>query len=184
MTEHILEIAQRLRELREICDFTQEELAEAAGIPVEKYAKYENGEKDLPISVLLEVCEKCGVEPGILLTGEEPKLHEFCVTRAGRGKGIDRRKDYRYQSLAYNFSSKKIDPFYVTAGPVPSGTPLVLNSHEGQEFDYVLRGTLQMQVNGKEVVLHEGDSIYFNSSYPHGMQAVGTEEAVFLAMVI
>lgn len=72
----------------------------------------------------------------------------------------------------------------MTAGPVPAGTPLVLNTHEGQEFDYVLRGRLRMQVNGKELLLEEGDSIYFNSGYPHGMQAVGAEEAVFLAIVI
>lgn len=184
MGEQLMEIAERLRELREICDFSMEELAEAVGVSKELYAKYESGEKDLPISVLLEVAQRCGVEPGTLLTGEEPKLHEFCVTRAGRGKGIDRRKEYKYQSLAFNFGSKKVDPFHVTAGPVPAGTPLVLNTHEGQEFDYVLRGKLRMQVNGKELLLEEGDSIYFNSGYPHGMQAVGAEEAVFLAIVI
>ena len=184
MGEQLMEIAERLRELREICDFSMEELAEAVGVSKELYAKYESGEKDLPISVLLEVAQRCGVEPGTLLTGEEPKLHEFCITRAGRGKGIDRRKEYKYQSLAFNFGSKKVDPFYVTAGPVPAGTPLVLNTHEGQEFDYVLRGRLRMQVNGKELLLEEGDSIYFNSGYPHGMQAVGAEEAVFLAIVI
>ncbi len=184
MAGQLREIAERLRELREICDFTAEELAEAVGISVEDYEKYESGEKDMPISVLLELAEHCGVEPGILLTGEEPKLHEFSVTRAGKGRGIERNKEYNYLSLAYNFGLKKVDPFYVTAGPVPAGTPLVLNSHDGQEFDYVLEGSLRMQVNGKEIILEKGDSIYFDSSFPHGMQAIGTEKAVFLAVVI
>ncbi len=184
MSDQLMEIAERLRELRQICDFSLEEMAGAVGVPVEEYAKYESGQKDLPISVVLEVAQKCKVEPSILLTGEEPKLHEFCVTRAGRGKGIERNKGYDYQSLAFNFGAKKVDPFYVTAGPVPTGTPLVLNAHVGQEFDYVLKGSLRMQVNGKEITLNEGDSIYFNSEFPHGMQAVGAEEAVFLAVVI
>lgn len=184
MSEQLKEIADRLRELREICDFSVEDMAEAAKISVEEYTKYEAGEKDMPISVLLELAAHCGVEPGILLTGEEPKLHEFCITRAGKGKGIERNKEYNYLSLAYNFGLKKVDPFYVTAGPVAAGTPLVLNSHEGQEFDYVLKGTLRMQVNGKEIILEEGDSIYLDSSYPHGMQAIGSTDAVFLAIVI
>lgn len=63
MGEQLMEIAERLRELREICDFSMEELAEAVGVSKELYAKYESGEKDLPISVLLEVAQRCGVEP-------------------------------------------------------------------------------------------------------------------------
>ena len=66
MGEQLMEIAERLRELREICDFSMEELAEAVGVSKELYAKYESGEKDLPISVLLEVAQRCGVEPGTL----------------------------------------------------------------------------------------------------------------------
>lgn len=184
MGDQMVSIASRLRELREICDYSLEELAEKIKLPVAVYAKYESGESDIPISALLSVAEVCGVEPGTILTGEEPKLHEFCVTRAGKGKGVERRKEYKYQSLAYSFLHKKIDPFYVTAGPVPAGTPLVLNSHDGQEFDYVLEGKLRMMINGKEIVLEKGDSVYFDSSFPHGMQAIGTEQAIFLAFVI
>ena len=84
MSDQLMEIAERLRELRQICDFSLEEMAGAVGVPVEEYAKYESGQKDLPISVVLEVAQKCKVEPSILLTGEEPKLHEFCRPRARR----------------------------------------------------------------------------------------------------
>lgn len=57
----------------------------------------------------------CHVEPSALLTGGEPKLHVYCLTRAGKGVGIDRRKEYRYKSLAYNFGNKVAEPFLVTA---------------------------------------------------------------------
>ena len=97
---------------------------------------------------------------------------------------MERRKEYQYQSLAYNFGGKVAEPFIVTAGPVPAGTPLVVNTHEGQEFDYVIEGTLRFVVNGTELILNPGDSLYFNSGYPHGLQAVGTEPARFLAVVL
>ena len=184
MAGEIMDIAARMKELREICDFTQEEMAAELGVPATKYAAYESGAIDIPISVLLAMANACRVEPSALLTGGEPKLHVYCLTRAGQGVGIDRRKEYQYQSLAYNFGNKVAEPFFVTAGAVPAGTPLVVNCHDGQEFDYVMEGTLRFIVNGTEMVLNPGDSIYFNSGYPHGIQAVGDKPAKFLAIVL
>jgi len=184
MPGEIIDIAARILELREICDFTREEMAEKLNIPMAKYIAYETGEKDIPISVLLNVAEIFGVEPAALLTGKEPKLSVYCLTRAGQGVGVERNNEYRYQSLAYNMGGKIAEPYVVTVGAVPAGTPIVLNSHEGQEFDYVIEGTIRFLVNGTELILNPGDSLYFKSIYPHGMQAVGTESAKFLAVVL
>lgn len=184
MPSEIIDIATRMKELREICEFTQEEMAAKLNVTPGVYAAYESGETDIPISVLLVMANACGVEPSALLAGGEPKLHVYCLTRAGQGVGTDRRKEYRYQSLAYNFGNKIAEPFIVTAGVVPAGTPLVVNCHDGQEFDYVIEGTLRLIINGSELMLNPGDSIYFNSSYPHGMQAVGNIPAKFLAVVL
>ena len=57
-------------------------------------------------------------------------------------------------------------------------------SHPGQEFDLVLQGSLKVQVGDHTEVLHEGDSIYYNSSLPHGMIAVDGKDCVFLAMIL
>ena len=96
MAGEIMDIAARMKELREICDFTQEEMAAELGVPAAKYAAYESGAIDIPISVLLAMANACRVEPSALLTGGEPKLHVYCLTRAGQGVGIDRRKEYQY----------------------------------------------------------------------------------------
>ena len=132
MANEIVGIAARMKELREICEFTQEEMAAQLYVPAAKYAAYESGAIDIPISVLLAMASACRVEPSALLTGSEPKLHVYCLTRDGQGVGVERRKEYQYQSLAYNFGGKVAEPFIVTAGPVPAGTPLVVNTHEGQ----------------------------------------------------
>ena len=184
MAGEMVNIAARMKELREICDYSVEELAELMEISPITYEEYESGKTDIPISVLLNMASVCKVEPAALLTGHEPKLHTYCLTRAGEGVGVERRKEYTSQSLAYNFGNKIAEPFFVTAGVEPLGTPVVVNAHEGQEFDYVLEGTLRLLINGTELLLNAGDSIYFNAHYPHGMQSVGGKPTKFIAVVL
>ena len=62
--------------------------------------------------------------------------------------------------------------------------PIAMSQHEGQEFDYILSGTLKVIVNGKEKILNEGDAIYYDSSKPHGMIAVSKEGCRFLAYLV
>lgn len=66
----------------------------------------------------------------------------------------------------------------------PDDEPLHENSHPGQEFNYVLEGKLLIRVNGKDNILEEGDSIYFNSVYMHGMKALDGKKAKFLAIIL
>jgi quercetin dioxygenase-like cupin family protein len=48
----------------------------------------------------------------------------------------------------------------------------------------VLEGSLLFHHNGKNITLNEGDSIYFDSSLPHGMKALNNKAVKFLAVVI
>jgi quercetin dioxygenase-like cupin family protein len=97
---------------------------------------------------------------------------------------VDRQKDYNYQSLAFNFIDKRMEPFLITVEPIPDFAPVPLNSHPGQEFEYLLEGTLKVVVGGHEVVLAPGDSIFFDSSHPHGVMAVGGAPAKFVAVIL
>lgn len=69
------------------------------------------------------------------------------------------------------FKGRKADPFIVTVGPKPENTPVYFNTHEGQEFNLVIEGRMLLNINGKELILNPGDSLYFDSSKPHGMLA-------------
>ncbi len=59
-----------------------------------------------------------------------------------------------------------------------------LNSHSGQEFNYILEGRLLLSINGKELILNPGDSIYFDSNLPHGMQALDGKPVRFVATIM
>ena len=100
-----------------------------------------------------------------------------------KGQDITRHDQYVYKNLGYNFAHRKIEPLYVTI-PVGANHDMVPNSHDGQEFDYILSGTMRLRVCKNEVVLKPGDSVYYDSRTPHALQAVGEEPVHFLAMVI
>jgi mannose-6-phosphate isomerase-like protein (cupin superfamily) len=184
MNEQIRQIAQRIRGLREIAQLSVKDCAQGLGVDVETYCSYESGQADIPASFLYQVAGRFHVELSSLLTGEEPRLRVYAVTRAGRGVTVDRRKDYGYQSLAFNFIDKKMEPFLITVEPRPDSERIPLNTHPGQEFNYVLEGALKVVVEGHEVLLTPGDSIYFDARHGHGMKAVGEEPARFLAVIL
>lgn len=184
MQEKIIEIASRLSELRELSDIGLEVMAEKLGISVDTYKQYDSGESDIPASMLFEISQLLNVDMGLLLTGEEPRMHIFAVNRKGKGTEVERRADYNYQNLASNFVHKKAEPFIVSVDPRSDANSPSMNSHPGQEFDYVISGKLKVWIHDNEIILEEGDSIYFDSSFVHAMEAVGDESAKFLAMVL
>ena len=184
MDEEIRQLAARIKEIRAIEGLSPEQLAAELEIAPERYLNYENGVEDIPVGVLYRIARRFKLELGALLTGEEPRLRRYAITRKGRGISVERRKASKYQSLAYNYIDKKAEPFVVTVEPKPDTHPVELNSHPGQEFNYVLSGTLQVFIDGWEVVLDPGDSIYFDSGIEHGMKALNGEPAQFLAVII
>jgi len=184
MLEKIREIAARIRDLREITGLTTAAMAADLGLPVSEYEAYEQGSVDVPASRLWEIANRLHVDMTDLLTGEAPRMHVFAVTRNGQGPAVNRRRQYRYQSLAANFIHKKAEPFLVTVEPCAAGTAVEKNSHPGQEFDYVIEGTLAVLIHEASIVLNEGDSIFFDASYPHGMHAVGATPCRFLAVIL
>lgn len=184
MQDKIREIAGRVRELRELSDVSVKEMAEYLKVSEEMYQKYENGTEDIPASLLFEIAHRLNVDMATLLTGEEPRMNIFTLTRDGKGVSVERRKQYAYQNLAEKFIHKKAEFFVVTVEPKPSGTKTEKNSHAGQEFNYVLDGTLKVYIHDNEIVLNKGDSIYFNSNYEHAMEAMDGKPAKFLAVVL
>jgi len=182
MKEKSKEIGSRVRELRELSEITEEEMADYLKIDVETYRRYETGEDDIPASILFEIAHKLGVDMGLLLTGEETRMHIFTVTRKGKGVEVERRKQYRYENLAEKFIHKKAEPFIVTVEPGKEKPKT--NSHPGQEFNYVLEGRIKFYIHDNEIILNEGDSIFFDSSYEHAMEALDGKEARFLAIIM
>jgi mannose-6-phosphate isomerase-like protein (cupin superfamily) len=184
MTEQVAQIAKRLRELRENNDLSPEWAAKALGVTLDELASYESGEVDIPVSFLYMAAKKYGVELSTLLTGESPKEHMYAVVRKGEGVGVERSRVYQYSSLCASFAHKKMEPLLVTVDPKSGDGRKHYNTHEGQEFHYVLQGILRVTIQNDEVELHPGDSLIFNSEYPHCLEAIGVGPAKILVVIV
>lgn len=183
MNEQIKQMAMRLRGLREDLEMSVEEVAGKCGVTAAELERYESGEHDIPMNFLCNAAEVLGVEPLELFAGDTPTMSSYWLVRKGKGPVIERSKAYKYQALAMGFKHAKASPFIVTVEPKME-EEMHLNSHDGQEFNLVLKGTLLLNIGGKELVLNPGDSIYFDSSQPHGMKALNGEPARFFAIIV
>ncbi|MCH5301652.1 MAG: cupin domain-containing protein [Prevotella sp.] len=184
MDEQLKQIGERLRGLREVLDIPASEMAETIGIDTEKYEKIEQGEQDITISNLMKIGHKYGVSVEELMFAETPHMKSYFVVRKGQGMSVERTKAYKYQSLVSGFVDHKADVFIVTVEPKPGARTVYKNSHKGQEFNMVLEGKMELFLGGKTITLEEGDSIYFDSTKPHGMLAVGDKAVKILAFTV
>lgn len=177
-------VGARIADLREIYDISQEKMAEKLNIKLDKYKLYESGKKDIPANILKRISDELNIELGVLLTGEDSTMHIFYVNRKDKNYSILRKNQYKYETLGEKFRDKKCEIFLMTVYPLKKGEKLSISKHEGQEFNYVLEGSFILHIHNHEIVLNEGDSVYFNSEYAHGMEAIGDRTARFLAVVL
>jgi len=184
MQEKVRDIATRVRELRELSDVSLSEMASQLDVSESYLASYEAGNEDISASKLYEIAKILGVDLSLLLTGEDPRMNIFTVTRSGQGVIVDRRREYKYQALAANFVNKKAEPFLVTVPVSAPDAPVAQNVHPGQEWDYMLEGTLKVVIHGNEVILNPGDCIFYDSNNAHGMVAIGDKPAKFIAIIM
>ena len=186
VTSKLAEVAKRIRELRDIYGFSAEEMAEKTELTLEEYAAFEEGKEDLPFTFIHKCALAFGVEITDLLEGQSAKLTSYNVTRRGKGQTTANEEGILIQNLAPKFKNKLANPYWVKYeySSELQSKPIEVTTHSGQEFDLVIKGSLKVRVGEHVEVLGEGDSIFYNSSTPHGMIAVNGEDCLFLAMVM
>ena len=179
--EELREIGQRMQFLREACDVTVEEMAADLDVDVERYKRWEATGAGVPISAVYHMARKFGVEFTEILTGTAAKLDTYQVVRSGEGKEVDRYPGYHYDDLAWRMRDKIMQPLEGVLDP--SDEPAKLVSHGGQEFNLVLEGTVIVTFDDEDLVLHAGDSIYFNPQHLHGQRCGGDVPARFVTVI-
>lgn len=182
----LLEIAERIRDMREIMGYSEAEMAEKTEVSLALFKAYESGEVDLPFTFIHKCALAFGIDITDLLEGRSSTLTSYTVTRKGMGQQTAKEAGIDIMNMAPKFKNKLAEPYWVRYeySDELQHQPIHLTKHSGQEFDLVLSGALMVQVGSNKEVLHEGDSIYYNSSTPHGMIAVEGKDCVFCAVVM
>ncbi len=187
--KHLLKelgIGSKIREIRQEKNITIQELSEKTGLSKGLISQVENEQVSPPISTLLKIASalKTDIAHFFQEKDDNPKVtvvrkNERIVSGRRGVKGID--LGYSYESLAHKKINKHMDPFLVTF-EVKDRDSIVMFSHEGEEFVYVINGQLEFVTdNGDDIILNEGDSLYFEADIHHGYRAI---EKPSLAMVI
>ncbi len=182
----VTEIAARIREMRGIFGYSTAEMAERTQLSEMQYIDYESGAADFPFTFIHNCALIFNVELTELLEGRTANLTNYSVTRKGGGQVTAREQGIEISNLAPEFRQKIAQPYSVRYeySEEQQSRPIKLSTHSGQEFDYILKGKLKVQVGKHTEILCEGDSIYYDSSTPHGMIAVGGEDCIFCAVIL
>ena len=179
-------IAERLKWARDILHISVEEMAKATDVSPDVYRTLESGDNDYSFAFLFKCSKKLGMDISELVSGSNPTLSFYNLTRKGEGMLIKRRSEFEYRHIAPYLKNRIAEPFVVTAkyDPFLECTPIALTTHKGQEMDYVINGVLKVQLDGHIEYLREGDSICYDSSHRHGMVAAEGKDCTFLSIVL
>ena len=186
MEYKLKQVADRIRELRQITGLSVADMAARTGMSESEYEKCESGNKNLSVAFLYHCALSFGVDMGDILEGKSPKLQSYALTRRGEGQRIEEAHHMVGYSLASGFRNRIALPLYMEMNyhEGAENEKIELVTHHGQECDIVLTGKMKIQIGEHTEILGPGDSIYYDSGTPHGMIAVGGEDCTFYAIVL
>jgi len=183
-----MNIGERVKTLREERNISLADLSERTGLKEKDIVKIEEGALIPGLAPLVKISRVMGVRPGTFL--DDCENIGPVVTRSGdtieatrfssREKGDE--ADMTFRALAHNKAGRHMEPFMID---VESGSSkhVKLSSHEGEEFIYVMNGSVEIRYGKDKIVLDRGDSIYYDSAVPHHVHTAGEEKAKILALV-
>ena len=184
--KNLMELAHRIREMREITGFSVSEMAQKTEVSVEQYMTYEEGKTDIPFTFIHKCALTFNVGMSDLLEGQSARLSTCTVMRKGHLQDPITEDGIQIMNMAPMFRNKIAEPYWVKYeySEELQNKPIHTTQHSGQEFDFIMSGRLKVQVGENVEYLSEGDSIFYNSSLPHGMIATDGQDCVFLAFVM
>lgn len=183
-----LKIGKKVRELRQKNRYTLQDLAGRTGLSKPFLSQIENDHVIPPIATLLKLARALNVGMTYFFQDEEGS-DKISITRQEERIKVERRPhhqkgevNYIYVALETKKTNKSMDPFLVEF-PVQTAEEMVFMSHEGEEFLYLLAGSVEFRTLDRVEILHAGDSIYFESDLSHSFRCVSDTPAKALAVI-
>lgn len=126
-----------------------------------------------------------GVELDNAFSKEDPRPTAAVVRRKDRLR-LPNRTDggeptYFFESLDFPVTDRKMDAYFATFKP--GAQPTERPTHPGAEVIYVVSGALDVTIEDEDKTLHQGDSIYFDSSNPHSYRQSGKQTCCAVVVV-
>jgi len=167
------DIGTRLRTMRQKHNLSQRALAKRSGISNATISLIESGKLNPSVAVLKKILDGVPMDLSTFFADENPKP-EPAVFRADELVAIASGK-ISFRQVGRDLSGKNVQILHERYSPGASTGQATLR-HVGQEGGVVIRGHLELTLEGEKFILGPGDAYYFESSRPHRFRNVGTEE--------
>jgi transcriptional regulator with XRE-family HTH domain len=169
----------RLLQARQAAALSLAQVAAATGVSASFISAVEKGKSDISISrlMLLVRCYRISVTE-LLEEGRENPLH---VVKARNRRELALESERISVFLLASDGEHAMMPVlneYAVSGHMDEAV-----AHEGEEFVFVLEGTVELQIEGEPpVILDEGDSAYYRADVPHAFRNIADVPARFLGV--
>lgn len=160
----------QLKTAREKKGYTLKQLSEISGLSIGFISQVERGQTDPSLSSLKNLATSLGLKLGDLFD-QDAAAH--ILVRNGEGHTLRIDAAVQCELLASSLT-KTMEPMIKTV--MPGGESGLVTPHAGEEFIYVLEGTLQVQLDENFYILDKGDSVYFQANQTHAWKNIGTGE--------
>lgn len=181
-----LNVGERVKGAREKRGLSLLDISRRTGIEVSLLSEIEEGQSAPPLGTIIKLAKALEMKMGYFISGEE--LRPFTIVRRGDRKVVsrydskrDKHYGYGYESLAPYKRDRHMEPFLVTLQP--AATEEERSAHDGQEFIFVLTGSMEVRLGEEIHVLEPGDAIYYDSTVPHLVKCHGQETTRILAVL-
>jgi transcriptional regulator with XRE-family HTH domain len=181
-------VGERIKSLRESKSMSIEELAQKAELSVEQVKRIED-DIDLPsLSPLIKISHALDVRLGTFFDDQSTsgpvicRKDKYSDTISFSNNATRSRKNMEYHSLSRSKNDRHMEPFIIDVSPTEKDD-YVLSTHEGEEFIYILDGTMELVYGKNTYLLNEGDSVYYDSIIPHHIHGYQGQQARILAVI-
>ncbi|MBW2130425.1 MAG: DUF1178 family protein [Deltaproteobacteria bacterium] len=181
--ERYISVGERVKKVREKKGLSLQDIVQRTGIDLALLERIEQGEVSPPLGIVTKLAKSLEMKIGYFISGEEKK--PFTIVRKADRKVVSRytsekgnRYGYEYHSLAPHKRDRHMEPFLMVLAP--SDIEDERSTHEGQEFIFVLEGSMEVRLGEERYLLEQGDAIYYDSNVPHLVKSVS---ALMLSVV-
>jgi transcriptional regulator with XRE-family HTH domain len=181
-----VDVGERVKRVREKRGLSLLDISRRTGIDVSLLSEIEEGQSAPPLGTVIKLAKALEMKMGYFISGDE--LRPFTIVHRGDRKVVsrydskrDKHYGYGYESLAPYKKDRHMEPFLVTLQPAT--TEEERSAHDGQEFIFVLTGSMEVRLAEEIHVLEPGDAIYYDSTVPHLVKCHGQETTRILAVL-
>lgn len=164
--QQISHVGRSIRAAREQAGLTLDELAATSGLSRSYLSRVERGHRQASLAALLDIANALATTVSALVSTGARKPPRTVTNNGVTIETLSEGTDNGLQAFRLTIPARRPAGTYVT--------------HPGQEYMYVLNGTLFLEVADQVRILPEGGSSTFDTTLPHRASAVGDTDATIL----